>query len=44
MMLVVIWLVASLAVGAMAPSRNRSFFSWTILSLLVSSRVGVSRS
>lgn len=40
-MLAAIWLVASLAVGAMAPSRNRSFFSWTILSLLVSPLLGV---
>ena len=32
MMLVVIWLVASFVVGAMAPRRNRSFLSWTILS------------
>ena len=28
MMLVVFWLVASFAVGAMAPSSNRSFFGW----------------
>ena len=26
MMLVTIWLVASVAIGAIAPSRNRSFF------------------